>query len=155
MAAQFKFDPCGSCCEEDVDCTSCDGDLGPGTFVVTFAGIIDNGCTDCDETCNDSFGAAFVPGSSPYCHWRYIFDASPCSEIAMVRVLLQPDGSGGYNLDAFLADALGTGKIVFRKNYATKPDCRSLANEDIPFLSEAGTDCQTDPATRSCKLTAA
>ncbi len=152
MPAPFKFDPCGSCCEEAVDCTNCDGELGPGTFVVNFTGIVDNGCAECG-TYNDSFGATFLSGGS-FCQWRYIFDSSPCSEVAMVRVLLSPDG-GGYKLDAMLADALGTGKIVFRKTYASKPDCRALLEEDIPFLSETGTDCQTDSGTRSCKITAA
>lgn len=122
----------------------CDGPLSEH-IEVTFSGIADDSCTECDDFNTTSIVLDFTFGGIPfsteyYCDWEYYWIPSPCydaDENARMHFTLHID----YNLDFMGPNAnkwsvtlYGTGlglfgyqlKMQWRNYYDTKPVCADL-----------------------------
>ena len=130
-------------------CGACSGTT-PGEFEITFAGIADQSCGEC-ELLNDTYiltQTEFNP-----CFFRYDLPASICAASApgdFVRVDFDLDSTTFdpiVEIEAFNASL----SSLWRRTNGAAYDC-GFSSTDFPFFSEGSTACAF--ASSTCTVTA-
>jgi hypothetical protein len=139
------WQPCPECCT----CKEC-SDGGPASFQVVVSGVVDSGCSNCDENFNGPFvvtraGAAALFGSSDPCWWAYEFDPAPCNPESGGNAYALQFIAGVMYLNLYTHDKFWYTR--WRKTYATRPACKDFVDEDLPFHSNSGGICNGSAST--------
>jgi hypothetical protein len=158
MAAKFKFEPCPTCCEEDL-CTHCTGAI-PAQMQLVISGIVAKSpvvCGDCDGL-NGTFvldretGTTWGSPDGGKCLWSY-YPPSPICTYDMLHVDLYGTGSNTF-IEVYWRDRIPGSTEVIRwfKTYvgSAKIGCDSFSAVALTF-NLGGTKC--NGSSSSCLLT--
>ena len=119
-------------------CPWCSGNT-PHQVEVTFAGVADDNCADCDEYWNDAFVLTQDPLENFECYYNY-FDSSvycfnPLAQPMAVQLVYSHDGGGNARISVTVTYDFNI--IIFRKDYVAPvlPVCVPAGPIDIPLFS--------------------
>jgi len=143
------FPDCPECSSDD--CTYCeDGETSP-VFKVVFGGTISgNACSQAD--CDGVLGTYILKQSSA-CEWKTdLYDPSCGVQNRYTSLLVGPGPSSDYYIEVQWGYGSPTAVPLFRKTYASKPDCDTLLNEELTLYFGDAVYCGITNVT--CKITA-
>lgn len=154
--------PCPDCCEEEssslssessiAECELVCGEDRPDDFQVTFAGIIEDGCGDCD-TWNDSFILSFdyETVDQHTCRWAWASGESPVCGMNNIDLAISYRPA---TEDWAALVRLGGPTVVvhYQRVFIERPDCKTWSSLDVPYSLTTWAAC--DPSASTCSLTA-
>lgn len=137
------------CCDEEVGCTACDGDVAPAHWEVAVAGVTDGiQCTGCSQ-----FNGTHVLSEDSTCLWSVnagSLSGIGCGftlTISLGVTFISPNWAVTVTLR--VNPTPSGGLASYQKLYASKPDCVNLSGEVISKVSSSEVKCFTYPATVS------
>lgn len=147
--------PCSPCCE-GIKCPCACTDAWVD-IEVTFAGVADGLCSDCDPSFNDTFILTRTLNdclATGRCYWRYV-ESGTCDDPCFYANVHYYDVDGHYYFNVRVDDHGSCGTLLNPDGYwfadlgLSKPDCTNWTDLNIPYVSSSGSECDWSSATCS------
>lgn len=133
------YSPGYPCCCAKCECVFCN-EPHPQSYSIVVAGVSNDGCASCG-TYNDTFVVQCdLDSDATGCTFTYAFNPVPCSDDPLSYLVFQM-----RNLE--WRAWLGTPAfqdLIWRKTFATKPDCGQAGVVLTKFGLDSSSDCNLD-----------